>query len=157
MSWGKTTQQGCLNQGMSSPPVTHEHTCPQQGWAMLHCTVQIQRLQTLPQTPRKGYQRDGWDMVPHLVDRQNSRTNHLCLGRDERWHHQTRTITKAQARFHIQGLHNKKKQLVHQGKSVFMEGKGTKKMKCIDETWIQMRISRNSTKRHLPCWPQPTS
>lgn len=48
-----------------------------------------------------------------------------------------------------------KNQLVHQGKSVFMEGKGTKKMKCIDETWIQMRISRNSTKRHLPCWPQP--
>lgn len=35
--------------------------------------------------------------------------------------------------------------LVHYGKSVSMDEKGTKKeSKCIDETWMQMTISRNS-------------
>lgn len=30
-------------------------------------------------------------------------------------------------------------------------------IKCIDETQMQMRISRNFTNRYLPRWPQPVN
>lgn len=43
-------------------------------------------------------------MVSHLVDREDPIANHLCFGGHERWHHQARAVTQAEARLHVQGL-----------------------------------------------------
>lgn len=47
-------------------------------------------------------------MVSHLVNWEDSTANHLCLSRDEGWHHQAGTVTQAEARFHVEGLKGKR-------------------------------------------------
>jgi len=53
----------------------------------------------------EGYEGDGGDVVPHLVDGQDATADHLRLGGDEGGHDQTRAVAETQARLHKQGLH----------------------------------------------------